>query len=137
MRRPTLATFAVTFGLTLFAAGSALAAPVCLHDTVSPYYFAKMKLPKKPGQVTTFTGVRANGFARNATVTASRATGGAIQFTMHVATPSSNGNDFTMGWTAIDDTLAGTVYFDSDGDFVKDDGAFAMSIVDCSTVTLP
>jgi hypothetical protein len=137
MNRRTLATLAASVGLTLLATGSAVAAPVCLHDTVSPYYFAKLKLPKKSGQTTTFTGIRAFGFARNVTGTASRNTNGQISFTLHAQAPGPDGNDFLLGWIASDATLAGTAFFDNDGDFVKDDGTLAMSIVDCATVIMP
>ena len=137
MNRCIFRTFAVSLGLTLVAAGPALAGPVCLHDSVSAYYFAKLKLPKKPGQTTTFSGVRALGFARNATGTASMGAGGQISVTLRVEGTSNSGNDFTVGWVAADSTLAGTGSYDNDGDYQRDDGTLAMSLVDCDTVTIP
>ncbi|HYC54526.1 MAG TPA: hypothetical protein VEL28_06290 [Candidatus Binatia bacterium] len=137
MKRPRFALITASIGLTLLATSLALAAPVCLHDTVSPYYFAKLKLPKKASQTTTFHGIRTFGFARNVTGIASRNSSGQLLISLHAQTAGPDGNDFLLGWVASDATLAGNAFFDNDGDFVKDDGTLAMSIVDCDTVLLP
>jgi hypothetical protein len=131
-------TFTAAICLTMLAAGTASAGAVCLSDGVAPYRFSKLKLPKKAGDTTGFVGVRYSPLGVRPVIgVATKVTSGATVLSFQTHSDGINGNDFSATWVAMDSTLAGTAYYDNDGDFVKDDGMLTMSIIDCDTVTVP
>jgi hypothetical protein len=137
-QRNFVRTAVLAAGLVLAAIGTASAKSICLQDsTGDSYIFTKVKLPKKPGQTTSFSGVQyLIGGAFNISVTTSMYADGSIQASALMQSPFTIGLSNLLAWET-DSTLTGTVYYDNDGDYLKDDGSFMLTAIDCASVVVP
>lgn len=101
------------------------------------FKFTRVKLPKV-GAAAPLSGIYLDNFnnlSRVATGTIIRRGDGSLLVGLMGHGNGAGLNDVTATWVA-DDQLAGTVFFDSDGDYVKDDGSVVISAVACDTLTI-
>ena len=94
--------------------------------------------PLKPGRAVSLHGVYfVTGLTRIAPLdgSAAMASDGTVRLGFFVHSTAESTNDFTVAGIT-DATFAGTVSFDSDGDFTPN-GTLTMQVVDCATLTVP
>ena len=60
---------------------------------------------------------------------------GTVRLGLFVHSTAESTNDFTIAGVT-DTNFVGTLSFDNDGDFVPN-GALAMELADCATITIP
>jgi hypothetical protein len=110
---------------------------LCIGDGSSTFVFRKVKT-LRPGGAIALTGLYFNGF------TTVPVEGGATMrsdgtVAAGVFVHSADGGlarNSTLEWVT-NSTLAGTVPYDNDGDFLADDGVLNLSVIDCKMIVLP
>ena len=101
------------------------------------FVFRSME-PLAPGHAVTLRGVYfTTGSMRLSPVhgSAAMASNGTVRLGFFVHTLAESINDFTVSGVT-DETFAGTVKYDNDGDF-KENGTLVMAPVDCTSLNIP
>lgn len=123
--------------LLTVAAAPVRARDLCIGDGNSTFVFRKVQ-KLKPGGAIALTGLYFNGFTTVPVVGgATMRSNGSV--TAGVFVHSADGGlarNSTLEWVTTS-TLAGTVPYDNDGDFLADDGVLNLSVIDCKTIVLP
>jgi hypothetical protein len=129
--------------LAVAFAAPALAKDVCLTDVDGrDYRFEKLKLPKKPGQVTAVLGAVRTIPAQVDAFSWGPFHGSAMPLlgspdTAVVSIFAQTANGWVSARMLLDRTFTGSVSVNTDGDFAFEDSSIAVTPIDCDASTLP